>query len=184
MDTPPEMLLFFGSGMVAATCLMVPGFSGVFILLILGKYLQVATAFGSILYHSKGAILLLLYGQAHAGMSEFRLLLSPLIHVLAPFAIGGILALWIFSSAIGFLLKNFRNMGMSVLLGLMLGSLHKLWPFREVSIYIHQPGQSDRIIQDIAVIPYWEEPLHICALILVGLGFMLNLGLTRILSKN
>ena len=52
--------------------------------------------------------------------------------VLGVFAFGAALGITSFSRVLSYALKNFRNITLSVLSGFMLGSLNKVWPWKEV----------------------------------------------------
>ena len=87
--------------MVAICAMILPGISGSFLLVVMGKYQQVLTA-----------------------VHEFDWA------ILALFGVGGIVGLLGFSRLLKHLLNRFRAGTMALLVGLMLGSLRKVWPFR------------------------------------------------------
>lgn len=93
----------FITGMVAICAMILPGVSGSFILLIFGKYMYILTA-----------------------VSNFD------IAVVSIFGAGCIVGLLGFSRVVSWLLKNFHNPTIAILSGFMIGSLYKIWPWREV----------------------------------------------------
>lgn len=91
----------FFSGMVAISAMILPGISGSFILLILGQYAHVLEAVKSL------DILTLL-----------------------PFAAGCGLGIMGFSRVLSWLLLHHYRPTITLLVGFMLGSLRKIWPFK------------------------------------------------------
>ncbi len=102
--TTPEALWFiFLSGSIAICAMILPGISGSFILLLLGKYEFMLNA-----------------------VRDLR------ADVLAVFALGCAIGIVAFSNVISWFFKNFPNATLGVLSGFMIGSLNKLWPWKEV----------------------------------------------------
>ena len=95
-------ILLIISGALALTAMLLPGISGALVLLTLGQYTVVANA-----VHD----------------SEF----STIFY----FLLGGLLGLFTFVPSMNFMLLNYRQDVMSVLTGLMIGSLATLWPWKE-----------------------------------------------------
>ena len=100
-QTGDSLLFIFVCGAVAMCTMVLPGISGSFILVLLGKYAFMLDAVGN--------------------------LNLPVLIVFAAGAIIGILA---FSHALSWLLKKAYNGTMMFLAGLMLGSLVKVWPWK------------------------------------------------------
>lgn len=99
----PETIWFVAlSGAIAVCALILPGISGAFILLLLGKYQFMLDA-----------------------VSRVDLA------VIAVFGVGAVIGLVSFAQLLGWLLKRFHDVMLIVLAGLMLGSLRKLWPWKE-----------------------------------------------------
>ena len=90
-------------GAVAMSTMIVPGVSGSFVLLLMGKYFDVLKAVSSLN-----------------------------IPILGAFAIGAILGLLLFSRFLNYLLKNHHDTTMGFLTGLVIGSLWAIWPFKEL----------------------------------------------------
>ena len=100
-DTTNELWFIFVSGSIAICAMILPGISGSFILLLLGKYDFVLGA-----------------------VKEFDL------KIIAVFAVGCIVGIISFSKLIHWLLKHYRSVSLAVLSGFMLGSLNKIWPWK------------------------------------------------------
>jgi len=101
VETGVEGYKFALAGMVAICAMILPGISGSFLLVVMGKYRQVLTA-----------------------VHEFNWT------TLALFGVGAVIGLLGFSRLLKRLLTHFRASTMAFLVGLMLGSLRKVWPFR------------------------------------------------------
>lgn len=154
---PQEMdhglLTVFLSAMVAITAMILPGISGSFILLILGQYAFIIES-----------------------IKEFN------IPVLLVFALGCVLGLMGFSRALSWLLKHAYSITVAVLVGFMIGSLRKIWPFKEVvQTMVDRHGvvvpiETRNILPDVGSASFW------ISLGLAGLGVLLILGITRIRS--
>ena len=158
-ETPATPAYFFFSGMIAIIAMILPGISGSFLLLVMGKYSQVISAIH--------------------GISEGTFITS--FFVLAPFACGCLAGLTVFSSLLHYLLRHFRCMTLSILLGLMIGSLHKLWPFRVLMLKMDEGLDSKvKIIQDAIDAPYFDDPSTWFAFGLMFIGFCLVLLLEKI----
>lgn len=100
-QTPEAYWFVFLSGAIAICAMILPGISGSFILLILGKYEFILNAVKSL---DVGVILV--------------------------FGLGCAIGLVSFSKLVSWLLSKYRRMTMAVLSGFMLGSLNKIWPWK------------------------------------------------------
>lgn len=89
------------SGAVAICAMILPGISGAFILLLLGKYQFMITA-----------------------VSEMDIV------VILLFLSGAATGLVLFSNFLAWLLKNYHDITIAVLAGFMIGSLKKVWPWK------------------------------------------------------
>ena len=101
----------FLCGIVAICAMILPGISGAFILLIMGEY-----------QYMTGVIRSLLHGNVTLEN----------VLALAIFATGCALGLMGFSKFLRWLLAHYKTETMAVLCGFMVGSLRKIWPFKEL----------------------------------------------------
>lgn len=123
-----QLLFVFLAGMVAISALILPGISGSFILLLLGMYTVVFQAVRSVL----------------AG----DLTQLPLLMV---FSVGCLFGLALFSRVLSYTFKTFPNPTLALLTGFMLGSLGKLWPWREViRTRVNSKGET---------VPFLDQPV-------------------------
>ena len=147
-ETSTNLMFIFLCGAIAICAMILPGISGSFILVLLGKYFYVMEA---------GKTLDLV--------------------VLGVFAFGAALGITSFSRVLSYALKNFRNITLSVLSGFMLGSLNKVWPWKEVEKLVSD-GHEVMIEHNIAPNTEVAE-----AVVLMLIGFILVYVLEKISAK-
>lgn len=97
---PQNPVVLFLSGVIALMAALLPGLSGAFTLQILGQYYPVLEAIN-----------------------------NRNIAFLAPFAVGMIVGGLLFVRVVSWLLKRYHDITVALLLGLMLGSIRKIWPW-------------------------------------------------------
>ena len=105
----------FVAGAVAISALILPGISGSFILLLLGMYQFI------------------LHDTLKEGVLENQD--SGSLVVLAVFGLGCLLGLATFSRVLSWTFKNYHDATMGLLTGFLIGSLNKVWPWRNVLQY-------------------------------------------------
>lgn len=148
VESPNTLPLVFASGMIAICAMILPGISGSFILLLLGKYQQVLNA-----VHERDFLLLAVFAAGCAvGLALFTRLLS-----------------WLFS--------RHHDISVAVLAGFMLGSLRKIWPWKEtVQTRINSHGIEVPLIEK-NVLPDAFDPSVLGVLLLGLAGIMIVLYL-------
>ena len=153
---PTPISLFFG-GIISVCAWILPGISGSFVLLIFG-----------------------LYSYVIESIRSFDLA------ALSALGAGCVLGIMLFSRILSFLLAKFRNTVLSVLVGLMFGSLVKLWPWKSTLSYqMGSDGSQIPLVQE-AVLPSTytiltnQEADVFHALLAVSLGAALVIFLHRI----
>lgn len=172
METEASPYNFFFAGLVAIIAMILPGISGSFLLLIMGKYMQIMEAIKSCLSLLKDAFKSIL--GSGPPLSEVWLQSQELLlGIILPFGLGCALGLASFSWVLTYFLTYHRNVILTILIGLMLGSLHKLWPMRIVLVYIHREEKPDKILQDKTIMPFFDDPMHLGAMALILIGFVL-----------
>lgn len=151
-ETPSNLLFIFLCGAIAICAMILPGISGSFILVLLGKYFFIMEA-----------------------VKTFN------IKILLVFAAGAVIGITTFSRLLSFALKHFRNITLSVLTGFMLGSLNKVWPWKEtVETYVDSHGVVKPLIET-NILPnvyIWE------AVVLMVVGFFLVYFLEKLSAKS
>ncbi len=167
-----NLLFIFVSGMIAISALILPGISGSFILLLLGMY--------TFVLHSVKDFLLT--QDMGAGW------------VVIIFALGCLTGLMLFSNVLSWTLKHYQNSTLAVLTGFMIGSLNRIWPWRNPTVWLNDDGEYvtmlplDAILEDyhivteLNVLPdqYFGTPYLLGVLLSAALGLVVVFFLSRI----
>lgn len=103
----PALWFIFIAGFIAISAMVLPGISGSFILLLLGLYHYMTFNLRELVYERDGDALVV-------------------VGVFIAALVAGIL---VFSRVLRWLLSRYHDTTMAALVGIMLGSLNKLWPF-------------------------------------------------------
>lgn len=137
-DGEPSLLYLFFCGALAICAMILPGISGAFILILLGAYEPVLRA-----------------------VTELDLL------TLLVFMIGCASGLMAFSNVLSYLFSHYRQQTLSLLLGVLAGSLYTIWPWR------------------VEVLENTETSMTLVIYLLLALfGFFLVYGLERFASRD
>ena len=153
-ETPDDWWFVMLSGAIAICAMILPGISGAFILLLLGKYQYIMHAVG-----------------------EFD------IPVIAVFVIGAVAGIISFSHLLSWLLKHWHDVTVAVLMGFMVGSLNKVWPWKEtVETYLDSHGVAQPLVQNNIAPGTFEQltgqPSLLVQAILLGIvGFLVIYGI-------
>lgn len=156
-ETPNATWFVFISGMIAICAMILPGISGSFILLLMGKYKYVLEA-----------------------ISNFD------IKVIVTFAAGCVVGLLTFSHVLSWMFKKYHDLTVALLTGFMIGSLNKVWPWKEtISFRTNSHGEQVPFIQEnISPFNYDGEHFLVGAIVLCIVGIVLVLGLEKLGKHN
>jgi putative membrane protein len=110
------------AGTAGAGAMILPGVSGGYLLLLLGQYLPILGAIDK--------LKLVLVG-ASAGQEIDLSLLGEALHVVIPVGLGVLVGIVGISNLLQWTLHRFPKPTLGLLLGLLLGAVAGLWPFRE-----------------------------------------------------
>ena len=149
-EAPTSYWFLFLSGALAICAMILPGISGAFILVLLGSYNYILSA-----------------------LSSFK------IDVIAVVGAGAAVGILSFSHLLSWLLNKYHNMTIGLLSGFMIGSLNKVWPWKEtITTRIDRHGEVIPVLQD-NILPGTFETLAnqdsqlFFALALAVVGFLL-----------
>ena len=146
-------------GMIAISALILPGISGSFILLLMGMYTVIIPS-------------------VKTALTTFD---SRSLTILFTFAIGALIGLATFSRFLSWAFKHYRSLTMAILTGFMLGSLNKIWPWRNVLEYrVNSHGEQEPFLEK-SVLPaaYEGDPMVLGVIVLMIIGFVIVLALDR-----
>lgn len=153
-ETPETFGFIFLSGMIAICAMILPGLSGAFILVILGKY-EFITA-------------------------TLKNPLDPVnMGIILVFGAGCIVGLAGFSRVLKFLLDAYYYLTLAFLTGLMAGSMRKVWPWKE-ALETKFIGGELRVLQERNVIPDALNSDVLLAVSLMAIGFAAVIALEKL----
>lgn len=153
-----QLLLVFIAGAIAISALILPGISGSFILVLLGMYTVVFPALRGLL----------------SGETEY-------LAIVIVFGLGCLTGLALFSRVLTYTFKRFPRPTLALLTGFMLGSLNKLWPWRNVlTSRTNSKGEVVPILEE-KVLPaaYDGDPIILATI----LAFLLGLAIVLLLER-
>ena len=170
VSSPDSYWYLFLSGFIAIIAMILPGISGAFILLLMGSY---ETVIGTINTFREGLT-----------TANSEILVSALLK-LGVFAVGAIIGLKSFSKILHWMFEHHKNTTLTLLVGFMVGSLNKVWPWKEVlETRINSHGEVVPYI-DKSILPqnFDGDPKIVMAIVLAILGFVLIFGMEKMASK-
>lgn len=159
-ESPDTLWFIFFSGMLAICAMILPGISGAFILLLLGKYQFMVNA-----------------------LLEFNV---PAIMV---FAMGCIVGILSFSRLLSWILDHYHGVTVALLAGFMLGSLNKVWPWRQVLEYQTSTSGEQISVFDKSVLPWdylnltGKDPQLFQAIVMMALGVLIVVSIEKIAAR-
>ncbi|MBN2343883.1 MAG: DUF368 domain-containing protein [Deltaproteobacteria bacterium] len=127
-------LVAFGAGAIAISAMILPGISGSFVLLVLGQYQNAVAKFTSFA----------------TDLSARSFNTTAFIWLVA-LAIGMAVGLLGFTKFLAWLLKKAKSATMAFLIGLIIGSLFVMWPFKDVSQGTAITGRDGEVKQDVQI---------------------------------
>lgn len=155
--TPETWWFVMLSGALAICAMILPGISGAYILLLLGKYAYITGALKNPLAADSLVTIATFGVGCAAGLAGFARLLS-----------------WLFA--------RYHDATIAVLTGFMIGSLRKVWPWKEV-LETAQVGKKVVVIAEQNILPYGTMADIGLAAALAVIGFALVLGLEKLGGK-
>ncbi len=164
-DMGQKPLTLFGCGAIAIMAMILPGISGSFLLLILGQY---------------GWIL----GQIDLALAALKTLDFPTLFSISlrllPLALGAGVGLLSFARLLRWVLARWHHATVALLIGFMVGSLRKIWPWKSVTRHETVHGKL-RVLSDRVDLPGSASELAGgIALALVGIALILLIESIRI----
>lgn len=158
MATPETLSFIFLSGTIAICAMILPGLSGAFILLILGKYEYIT------------------------GCLKNPLLPENML-VICVFCLGCITGIMGFSRILHFFLNRYQCLTLSFLAGLMTGSMQKIWPWKEV-LAVKLIRGKEHVIWGKSILPETYTAEIFFAIALMCFGFLLVFFLDRLVGNS
>jgi putative membrane protein len=154
VSTPEDPLFVFFSGMLAICAMILPGLSGAFILLILGKYEFITATLKNPFLVSNSLIILV-------------------------FCSGCLVGLLGFSRILNYLIDNYHGPMLAFLTGLMAGCMQKIWPWKQV-LDISTINGHEHILWGGNILPAAVDVQVVAAAALAVLGFIVVVALEKL----
>jgi putative membrane protein len=160
MQLPDNLVIVFLSGALAICAMVLPGVSGVFILLLIGKYQFIVTS-----------------------------LLNFDILVILLFITGCLVGILSFSRFLSWIVDNYHSATVALLTGFMIGSLNKVWPWRQVLEYVTNSKGEQVPVFDKSILPWHfmattsKDPQVFQAVLMMALGVFIVVLLEKIATR-
>jgi putative membrane protein len=145
VTTPDATWFIVLSGFIGISAMLLPGISGSFILLILNKYETILN-----------------------GISHFN------FAIIIPFGLGVVLGLVIFSRFFDWLLEHFYRATLLSIIGILIGSLWRIWPFQDRHYVIVR--EKAILMESIPLFPDFNATTGL-AFVMMALGLIVVLGI-------
>jgi len=143
------------AGALASCAMILPGISGSFILLLLGKY-----TFALHAVNERIIVDILLLGS------------------------GALVGIVLFANLLSWLLRKYHDRTIAVLVGFMIGSLNKIWPWKKTLETIMVDGKVKPLVErNILPSPAISDDQFLMALVMISAGIALILFIELILVK-
>jgi putative membrane protein len=159
-QSPDYIWFIFFSGALAICAMILPGISGAFILLLIGKYQYIITA-----------------------------LIELNFPVILVFMAGCVIGLMGFSRFLTWILDHYHHVTVALLAGFMLGSLNKVWPWRVVLEYATDSKGEQVAVFDKSILPWnylsvtGKDPQLFQAIFMMALGVFMVVLIEKIAAR-
>jgi len=178
-DASRSYLVLFLAGLAGGSAMILPGVSGGYLLLVLGQYV---------------AILAAISAAKDGALARDWAAIGDALHIIIPVGLGVVAGIVGVSNIIKILLDRFPKATLGFLLGLLIGAVFGLWPFRglpEEASLVGEVIKGVRIesVEQVQSIPKEDWPVaaftpgvvHIAgALTLIAAGFVASYGVSRL----
>lgn len=124
----------FFCGIISVSGMTLPGFSGSFILILLGNYVLLLVDSVNALYDTLSEIFT---GDFSFARDSVRL---HMLSVLAVFTLGSVAGLVTFSHVLTYILKRHKSITLSAIIGFIVGSLGVVWPWKKTIYKLNEQG--------------------------------------------
>lgn len=156
---PTNLFIIFFCGAIVICAMFLPGISGAFILLLIGQYDALLTA-----------------------------IVELNIPVITVFLLGCLLGIVMFSRFLSWLLVHYHFQTLAVLSGVMIGSLNKVWPWKEVIAFrinldgIQVPAFDKNIWPGQYLLVTGHDPQLFYAILFAAVGIFLVVAIEKMAS--
>ncbi|QTE22749.1 DUF368 domain-containing protein [Polaribacter cellanae] len=151
-----SLLFMFLAGAIAICAMILPGISGAFILVLLGAYKPILSAVN-----------------------------DKDLKTIAVVGLGAIVGLLSFSKVLKWMFVNYKNITLAMLTGFIIGSLNKIWPWKETLTWRTNSHGIEVPLKEQSISPYNfdADPQLLMAVVLALIGFALILLMEKLAVK-
>jgi putative membrane protein len=156
-NTPTFVFL---AGALSICAMILPGISGAFLLLLIGKYEYIVTS-----------------------------MITLNLSVILVFVAGSVVGIISFSRFLSWILENYRDITIALLAGFMIGSLNKIWPWRNILEYVTNSKGEQIPAFDRSVLPWdyftktGKDPLILQAILMMALGVIMVVFIEKVAAR-
>ena len=154
-------VIIFISGMIAISGMILPGLSGSYLLLLMGSYTLIMVDSVNALYFTLTDIFSFNFDFVYDTERIY------LLKVILFFTIGSVFGLIFLSNILSTLLKRFKSITISIIVGFIAGSLRGVWPWKTESLY----GKVSLFFPDFSLGETWLTLFYI----IIGILFVVLL---------
>jgi uncharacterized membrane protein len=172
-----NLLFVFFCGIISVSGMTLPGFSGSFILILLGNYVLLLVDSVNALYDT---IFDVFSGNFEFINNEIRM---RMLKVLAVFTLGSVTGLVTFSHILNYILKHYKSITLATIAGFIIGSLGVVWPWKKTIYKTNIDGSyildstGKQVIENYQrFLPEFNSQTYI-AIAYIALGILIVLGL-------
>jgi len=167
----------FFCGIIGVSGMTLPGFSGSFVLILLGNYVLLLVDSVNALYDT--------FSDVFKGNFDFIYNSERIrmLKILGVFTAGSFVGLVTFSHILSYILKHYKNLTLSLIIGFIIGSLGVVWPWKNIAYKTSETGSflldstGEKIIENyIRFIPNLNTETFI-AIAYITIGILVVLGL-------
>ncbi|NRB83659.1 MAG: DUF368 domain-containing protein [Winogradskyella sp.] len=133
MENDNLWFVFF-CGIISVSGMTLPGFSGSFILILLGNYVLLLVDSVNVLYDT---ITDIFSGNFEFVKDRIRI---RMLKVLGVFTLGSVTGLVTFSHILNYILKHYKNITLATIAGFIVGSLGVVWPWKKTIYKLNNDG--------------------------------------------
>jgi len=167
----------FFCGIISVSGMTLPGFSGSFILIILGNYVLLLVDSVNALYDTFFEII---SGDFSFIENNERL---RILKVLVVFTLGSVTGLVTFSHVLSYILNHYKSITLSTIIGFIIGSLGVVWPWKNTIYKLRDDGSflldstGEKIIENYQLFrPELNiETYYAISFIIIGIAIVLAL---------
>lgn len=131
-----NLFFVFLCGIISVSGMTLPGFSGSFVLILLGNYVLLLVDSVNTLYDTIAEIF---SGNFEFIKNQARI---RMLKVLAVFTLGSVTGLVTLSHVLNYILKHYKSITLATIIGFIIGSLGVVWPWKETVYKLEANGNT------------------------------------------